>query len=297
MKQTESGLSTRVTPTILSAVVGVTLLLAAVCAAQSAAAQEAPERSAAEVAAELANPNSLLGTLNFNLDFQTYDGTLPGAGDQDGFTLGFQPVLPYPLKSGVNLFVRPLIPIVFRQPVPTADGFEDVGTDLGDISFDVAVGKTLTSGMVLVGGVVGTTPTATSDALGLDQWLLGPEALVAVVKPWGALGMLVTHQWDIAGEDSFDTSVTGGQYFVVLNLGEGWQFNSSPTFSYNHEAESGQRWTLPLSAGVSRTTLIGRTPWKFNVSYWHYLETPDAFGPDQQIRLTISPVIPLPWGK
>ena len=273
------------------------LLMAAVCAAQSAAAQEASERSAAEVAVLLAHPNTVLGTLNFNLDFTTYDGTLPGAGDQDGFTLGFQPVLPYPLKSGVNLFVRPLIPIVFQQPVPTADGFEDVGTDLGDISFDAAVGKTYASGMVLVGGVVGTTPTATNDALGLDQWLLGPEALVAVVKKWGALGLLVSHQWDIAGEDSFDTSITGGQYFFVFHLGEGWQFNSSPTYSYNHEAESGQRWTIPLAAGVSKTMILGGTPWKFAVQYWYYLKSPDAFGRDRQIRLTITPVIPLPWGK
>lgn len=273
------------------------LLMAAVCAAQSAAAQEASERSAAEVAVLLAHPNTVLGTLNFNLDFTTYDGTLPGAGDQDGFTLGFQPVLPYPLKSGVNLFVRPLIPIVFQQPVPTADGFEDVGTDLGDISFDAAVGKTYASGMVLVGGVVGTTPTATNDALGLDQWLLGPEALVAVVKKWGALGLLVSHQWDIAGEDSFDTSITGGQYFFVFHLGGGWQFNSSPTFSYNHEAESGQRWTIPLAAGVSKTMILGGTPWKFGVQYWYYVKSPDAFGRDRQIRLTITPVIPLPWGK
>ena len=273
------------------------LLMAAVCAARSAAAQEASERSAAEVAVLLAHPNTVLGTLNFNLDFTTYDGTLPGAGDQDSFTLGFQPVLPYPLKSGVNLFVRPLIPIVFQQPVPTADGFEDVGTDLGDISFDAAVGKTYASGMVLVGGVVGTAPTATNDALGLDQWLLGPEALVAVVKKWGALGLLVSHQWDIAGEDSFDTSITGGQYFLVFHLGEGWQFNSSPTYSYNHEAESGQRWTIPLAAGVSKTTILGGTPWKFAVQYWYYVKSPDAFGRDRQIRLTITPVIPLPWGK
>ena len=60
------------------------------------------------------------------------------------------------------------------------------------------------------------------------------------------LGVLISHQWDIAGEDDFDTSITGGQYFYTFNLNDGWQINGSPTFSYNHEASSGNEWTLPL---------------------------------------------------
>ena len=59
-----------------------------------------------------------------------------------------------------------------------------------------------------------TMREATNDLLGLDQWLLGPEAAVAMVRPWGVLGVLVSHQWDVAGEDDFDTSITGGQYFM-----------------------------------------------------------------------------------
>jgi hypothetical protein len=42
------------------------------------------------------------------------------------------------------------------------------------------------------------------------------------------VGVLVSHQWDIAGEDDYDTSVTGGQYFYALNMGDGWQINVSP---------------------------------------------------------------------
>jgi hypothetical protein len=257
----------------------------------------AEERSADEIAAELANPNTVLGSMNFNLDYTTYKGNLPGASDQSALRLTFQPSLPYPIEKGVNFFLRPAVPIIIKQDVPFSGGFEEKGVELGDISFDAALGKSYPSGLILVAGVVGTLPTATDDSFGLDQWLLGPEVAVAKVAKWGVLGLLVTHQWDVAGEDSFSTNITGGQYFYTFNLSDGWQISSSPTFSYNHEAQSGQEWTLPVGVGVSKTMILGGRPWKFAFQYWNYVEQPDPFGPDWQIRLTVTPVVPLPWGK
>ena len=147
----------------------------------------------------------------------------------------------------------------------------------------------------MLGGLAGTLPTATENSLGLNQWQLGPEAAVAMVRPWGVLGVLVSHQWDVAGEDDYDTSITGGQYFYTFNIKDGRQINGAPTFSYNHEASNGNEWTLPLAIGVAKTTIIDGRPWKFGVQYWHYVKTPDDFGPDFQIRFTISPVVKLPW--
>ena len=253
------------------------------------------EPSASEVAAALSNPNTTMGTMNTLFDFVAYDGDLPDAGSQSAFRATFQPSLPYPLSDTTNLFVRPLIPIIFSQDVPTADGFESKGIDLGDIGFDVFLAKNLAGGFVVGGGVVGTLPTATDDALGLDQWLLGPEVLVAKVSKWGVLGVLATHQWDVAGGDGDGTSITGGQYFYTVNLKNGWQINGSPVFSYNHNASSGNAWTFPIAVGVAKTTMIGGRPWKFNLQYWHYVVSPDTFGPNHQIRIGISPVVELPW--
>lgn len=283
------------------------VLFLALLYATAALAQESDSdegTSASAIAAKLADPNATLGQMSFPLDYIAYSGDVPGADSQSSWKLSFQPSLPYSLGENVNLFVRPLIPIFLDQPVPvvgdqviaTATGdFDDVGVELGDIGFDVGIGKSFASGMVLVGGVVGTLPTATDDSVGLDQYLLGPEFLVAKVGSWGAIGALVTHQWDVAGEDSFDTSITGGQYFFTYNLKNAWQISMSPTYSYNHEAESGNKLTFPVGFGMSKTVIFGQTPWKFNVQYWHYLESPDAFGPDFQIRFTATPVVPLPW--
>ncbi|MGW8187153.1 MAG: hypothetical protein ACWGNK_07795 [Desulfobacterales bacterium] len=253
------------------------------------------EQSAEEVANELANPNTALGFLAFQLDYITFDGDLPDAGDQHAWKLNFQPSLPYPIGEGVNFFLRPFFPVILDQPVPVSGGFEDKGVDLGDISFDAAVGKSFSSGLVLIGGMVGTLPTATNNDLGLNQWLLGPEAFVGWKFKWGFLGALFNHQWDIAGEDDYSTSITGGQYFYTINLKDAWQIQAQPTWSYNHEAESGSKWTFPLGIGVSKTIIIGKTPWKFSLQYWNYIAAPDAFGPEQQIRFQVAPVVPLPW--
>ena len=259
--------------------------------------------SAQEIAEKLADPNATLGFLSTNLDFIRYQGDLPGASGESAWKLSLQPSLPYPLAKDTNLFVRPLIPIVLDQPVPVVfDGpvfqenrFESRGVELGDIGFDAAIGKTLSNGTVLFGGIVGTLPTATDDDIGLDQWLLGPEVFVGKTTSWGFVGALFTHQWDVAGDDDFSTSITGGQYFYTINLGNAWQIQAQPTWSYNWEAGGGDRWTFPLGIGVSKTVIIGATPVKFNLQGWYYVATPDTFGPEFQIRLAITPVVPLPW--
>ena len=265
-------------------------------AAAEDGAGELGSPSAAEVAAALSDPNTNMGSMNFQFDYIAYQGDIPGAGGAEAQRMLFQPSLPYKINETTNLFMRPAVPVIFSQDVPDpSGGFNSEGVDLGDISFDASLAKTLPGGFVVLGGLAGTLPTATNNKLGLDQWLLGPEAALAMVRPWGVAGILVSHQWDVAGEDDYDTSVTGGQYFYAINLGEGWQINGSPTFSYNHEAPNDDKWTFPLAFGVSKTLILAGRPWKLGVQYWHYLESPDTFGSDYQIRFSVSPVVKLPW--
>jgi len=279
---------------LICSTVAAALLASTIDVCVAAADEEA--RSAAEIAAELANPNTVLGSLTFNLDYIAFDGDIAGADRQEAIRLTFQPSLPYPLGPGFNLFVRPAIPIVLKQDLPDATGFKSHGVDLGDIGFDAALGKSFSNGWILIGGLVGTLPTATDDALGKDQWALGPEAAIAHVSRSAVFGVLLTHQWDVAGEDDYDTNLTGGQYFYTFNLKDGWQILASPTFAYDHEAEGGDDWTFPLGIGASKTTFLGGKAWKFGVQYWHYVEQADLFGPDWQIRFSVTPVVPLPWG-
>ncbi|MBU1009994.1 MAG: hypothetical protein KKD74_07665 [Bacteroidetes bacterium] len=273
------------------------------------------KKSADEIAKELADPNTVLGTLNFNFDYINYQGDLPEAGSQNSFSMGFQPVLPVPLNKTVNLFVRPNIPLYFTQPTFGVNGFENQGVNLGNISADVAVGKSFPSKTVGVLGVFGSFRTASNEDLRSPYTLLGPEIAVGQIFKWGVVGLLVSHGWSvnkyddptagrvsIMGNDVFaaskageSASITSGQYFYNISLKNGWQIAGGPTYSYNHKAEKGNKFTLPVGGGAVKVVRFGKLPMKFQLQYWYYVASPDAFGPQHQIRFTVSPVVALPW--
>jgi hypothetical protein len=164
-------------------------------------------------------------------------------------------------------------------------------------------------------GVFGSFPTASDKALRSNFTTLGPEIVVGKTMKWGFVGIMVNHGWSVNSydpdpqsftllQDSFWTgtagvqrraSVTAGQYFYIIGLKNGWQIAGTPTFAYNHEAEDGNRFTFPLGTGAVKVTKFGKLPVKLALQYWYYVASPDAFGPQHQIRLQIAPVVPLPW--
>ncbi|WP_224484417.1 hypothetical protein [Robertkochia aurantiaca] len=286
--------------------------------------EEEETESMDEVARRMANPNASIGFLAFPIDYIHYGGDLEGANSQNAFKLNFQPSLPYVIKPGHNIFFRPLIPVIFTQPVIGEGGqFESEGVDLGDIGFDLAYGITWESGWITVAGIVGSTPTATNKRLGTGRWMLGPEFFVGKNTSWGMVGILATHSWSL-NKNSVDAhdlittpsdfafindvyladnqpmvnntlSVTSGQYFYTINLQNAWQIQAQPLFTYNHRAESGNRLTLPLGTGISKTLKVGKNPLKLSLQYWYYVVSPENFGPKHQIRFQVARVVPLPW--
>lgn len=260
----------------------------------------AAEASASELAAELTNPNTALGILTTLYDYTTFDGTVFDASKQSAQAITFQPSLPYPLGEGRNLFFRPAIPLIIEQPVydEVSGEFLDQGVELGDIGYDASMGFSFEvegGKNIIVAGFSGSIPTATDKTVGSDQWLLGPEFGLTAVRKWGSVGLLVYHQWDIAGDDTFDTNFTGGQYTYNINLKDGWQITGSPIWSYDHEADSDNALTLPLAIGIAKTSIFNGRPWTMSIEYWNYVATPDVFGPEHQVRISIAPIVPLPW--
>ena len=258
----------------------------------------AAQPSAEEMAAKLANPTSPVMTIGNNFDFVNFDGDLPGASGQSSFRYVFQTVFPFKLANGGSVFFRPAIPVMFNEPVPAgADGWREVGTDLGDVGFDFSYGKTTASGLLWGFGVAGTIPTATDDRLGKDLWGLGPELLIGKMGKWGVIGGLISHQWDIAGSGKDEIDLTSISYFYAFPLGGGWQVAAGPSISYDHTRPSGDRWTIPAGIGIAKTSIIAGRPWKFQLQYWNYMEAPDSFAAKHQIRLSINPVVSAPWNE
>lgn len=257
--------------------------------------QEAHDgKSADEVARELANPNNSLASLTFKNQYRWYDGSLPGAGNQDNYTMLFQPVFPFtlePTASGgkANLFVRPGIPILFEQPVfnPLTGTF-DKETGLGDIGFDIGYGVTEPSGFLWALGMVGTLPTATNSALAGKQLRLGPEVLLAKFEDWGLYGIFPSHQWDVAGWEDQSFSVSQIQLFLTGLPGDGWSIGSTPIINYDWNSD---QWTVPLNLTVGKTVMFGKTPVKLQAEINYYVEKPDSFGSEWMIGFNITPVV------
>jgi len=285
----------------------------------------ATKKSADEVAKELSNPASSLASLFTSIEYTLYKGDLPDADDQDGWSFSFQPVLPFPVgDKGRNIIFRPLIPVPINQPVfdsesgqgktvkthsdshtayviPGAGDFDDGDLALGDISFDLVYAgnemKDKHNGFLWGIGAAGTFPTATNDDIAGDQWRLGPEVFGGIITKWFTAGMVLNHQWNVAGSNDDTHSVTAGQYFYAIGLGDGWQIASGPNFAYDWKADHDQAWTIPVGLGLAKTAAVGKTKAKFQFQVQYFVEQPDVFGPEWLFKFTFTPVVTNPLVK
>jgi hypothetical protein len=247
------------------------------------------EKSADDLARELTNPNSPLASLTFKQTYTAFDGTLPGASDQSSSVTLFQPVFPFPIggSGDTNLFVRPGFAYVSQQPVfnPVTGEFENKN-GWADIGFDVAIGKSYESGLVVVGGVQGTIPTDTDVSGG--QWRLGPEFVVAKIGKKGYWAVFPSHQWDVGGDD-YDYSTSGLELFGGVYLPDAWTVFTDSKWSYDWENDQA---TMPINLSVSKVAKIGKVPVKFQAGIDYYAVSNDVFGQDWAINFSVSPVVP-----
>jgi hypothetical protein len=68
-----------------------------------------------------------------------------------------------------------------------------------------------------------------------------------------------------------------------------------PTISINWEKDSGDRVTLPVGLGITKTTRWGKTPFKLRAEVHYSIISPDDFGSTRNLRLQVTPVIPSPF--
>jgi hypothetical protein len=132
-----------------------------------------------DLAAKIANPSSPIMALNSFLDVVQNGGSLPGAHGAS-FKYSFQPAIPFPTKRG-NVIFRPQIAAEFSQPFVTGAGTVDNIVAFENIELDTLYGKTLKSGLLVMGGF--TTVFATNSKPELRTWAIGPEAHVGYASP------------------------------------------------------------------------------------------------------------------
>jgi len=266
-------------------------------APEKEAAKEAHHgKSADELAKELNNPNNDVARLTFKNQYRWYTGDIPGADSQDNYTLLFQPVFPFSLGQTEThksvFFVRPALPFVFDQPVPTLEkgqfGFDGV-SGMGDISFDAAYGRTYKTGWLWLFGMLNTLPLATDSDIAGKQWRCGPEAVLGYIQNWGLLAVFPSHQWNAAGWSDTHYSTTQIQAFAMFTPGAGWSIGTQPIMDYDWRNKD---WTIPVNLFISKTVLFGKMPFRFDLDLNYYVKQPGAFGPQWMVGFNISPTLP-----
>ena len=255
-----------------------------------------------KVGAKLANPLSDLWSLQF--DFQPlrfFDGDVNRGDEVVGSGVVFQPVLPIPLYGEGDgewrMITRPVVPIQFSQPVPRGyNNFYNKG-GIGDIQLPLllSVPQKYAGHWILGGGPVFLFPTASDDALGQDQFGLGPAVVLGYKTKSYTAVLFPNYFWKVGSHDqdgnTSDVSQGSLLYSLVFNLPNAWQAGTNPTITYNDRASSGNKWNVPVGAFVGKTIKVGNTPLNLRFGLEHSVVSQDDFGKRTMFRVTITPVI------
>ena len=88
------------------------------------------------------------------------------------------------------------------------------------------------------------------------------------------------------------------QYILRKQIkGKGMSIGMGPNVSINWNAESGNKLTLPIGLGITKTVKWGNTPWKLRVEPQYSIIKPDDYGALWNVRIQIAPIIKNPFLK
>jgi hypothetical protein len=243
---------------------------------------ETSENETEELARAAQNPvaNMISVPIQNNTDFNF------GPEDKTMSTTNIQPVVPFGLNDEWNLITRTIIPVVSQ---PEMQPGQDRETGLGDTTFTAFLSPANPGKWIWGAGPVALIPTNTDDRLGADEWGAGISAVALTMRgPW-VVGSLVSNVWDIDGDT--DINFFTWQYFVNYNMDDGWYLTTSPIVTANWEAESGEKWTVPVGGGAGKIFRIGEQPMNAQFQYFYNVEKPDPVG-DWSIRMQLQFMFP-----
>jgi hypothetical protein len=213
---------------------------------------------------ESANPVGSLVSLPLQFNFN--QGTGPDS-SRTTTVVNFEPVVPMGLSEDWLFIPRLILPIKF-QPVG-ASGPHVGGLSDADLSLYVSPAKPgkLTWGA----GPSFLLPTATEPVLGTGKWGVGPSAVLVVMPGDFVIGSVWTQIWSFAGDSQRESvSSLSWQYFIVYNMAKGWSLLTAPTMTADWNADSGNKWTVPVGGGFERLGHIGHQIVKLSVeAYWN----------------------------
>jgi len=245
------------------------------------------EMSATDLAKLAQNP---VGNL-ISVPFQNNTNLNFGPEEKTQNVLNIQPVIPISVNSEWNIITRTIVPVI---SMPSLYPGDDRTNGIGDTIFTGFLSPASPGKFIWGAGPVVQIPTNNDRVLGNDNWGLGASGVVLRLEkgsPW-VYGALVNNVWSVSS-DKQGGSYNNGliQPFLNYNLPKGLYLTSSPVATVNWDADSGDKWTVPLGGGVGKIFHIGKLPVNTSLAAYHNVIKPD-YGPDWQIRAQIQFMFP-----
>jgi|TARA_B100001964_G_C14242614_1_gene605842 hypothetical protein len=243
----------------------------------------AEENGAADLAKAAQNPLASMISLPFQNNTNTNVGPLDGTQN----ILNIQPVWPVSWNEDWNFITRTIVPVV-SQPALTADGSHTSG--IGDITFTGFFSPKESGKWIWGIGPAVLLPTG-GTGLSTDKWGLGPSLVTLTMDGSWVYGALVSNVWSVSGSGTSDINLLTLQPFINYNLPGGRYFTSAPVLNANWEADSDERWTVPLGLGYGKIFKLGNAPVNGQVSLYRNVTRPTD-GPDWQLRVQLQFMFP-----
>ena len=220
------------------------------------------------------NPVAYLHSVAFKntLDF--------GAPNGSAYFLNIIPIIPMTV-GGWDVVNRPIIPIIDVPGFTSGSPEIPVGTPgdgafgLGDINYTAYLSPSKEETVDWGIGPSITFPTAADDQLGSDKWSAGPAAAFFYMRnPW--VFVLQGRQlWSFAGDsDRPDVNQLVLQPIIMYGLGNNWALVTDMVIVSNWNANSDNRWTVPLGGGLSKFFFLGNQPLMARLDAYYNIERP-----------------------
>jgi len=241
-------------------------------------AQDDSESLAKAAQNPLASMISLPFQNNTNFDY--------GPDDDVQNILNIQPIWPFKLNDDWNLITRTILPVM-SVPALTPGGSRTTG--LGDTTFTGWFSPSAASKWIWGAGPVLVLPTSSDDELGSGEWSAGASVVILTMPGKWVLGSLISNVWDVSGGE--DVNFFTWQPIVNYNLSDGWYLAFVPVITANWEADSDQRWTVPVGGGVGKIFRIGKQPINMSGHVYYNAIKPDIVG-DWTLRIQFQLMFP-----
>jgi hypothetical protein len=259
-------------------------LAALIFVSGQAVAQEQAEPagySDEELAKKLANPVASLVSVPLQLNYDC----CYAPDDNGAWLLNVQPVMPFALNDNLNLIVRTILPLHYREGRSSVDG---EGFGFGDTTQSFFFAPPPNNGLTLAAGPVIYWPTG-SEGYESGKWGAGITGLALKQQGHVSYGLLANHIWSVAGsENRPDISSTFLQPFYNYTWPDTTSFIINLESTYDWERE---QWTIPLNTGISRIYNFSGQKVSLGAQARAWLDRPDG-GPDWGLRFVATFLFP-----